>query len=678
MNAGIYMKIIILFFVFVLMGIAKTPNKNGNDFSEYQEYLNKKQTITMCVDPNWMPYEKIEKGKHIGMAADFMAIFQSKLGIPIVLVPTQTWEESLHFAQERKCDIFSLAMSTPSRLEYMNFTKPYMSFPLVVATKLDTLFIPNVEDIINTQTLGIVKGYAFVELLRRKFPHNRLIEVENIQEGLKKVSNGELFGFVGTLTTVGYELQKKYIGELKIAGKFDETWELGIGVRNDDLILLDIFEKAIAQLTSQDSQAIFNQWISVAYDEKTNYDLAIKIAVVLLIIMALVIHRNRNLQQYNQKIKKQALQLESINKELVRTKKKLEKSLNGIEVIYDCMLDAVFIFEGKTCIDVNEVAVKMFGYVSKEEMKGLSISAFSHIQSLADVQKKFKENTLPYEVKAVRKDGTAFPALAQGTNIMLNGKKVRVSVLIDISEIKNKEKLLVQQTKMASMGEMIGNIAHQWRQPLNIISTTATGLKLQIEFGEFKEEEAIKELDVLNDTVQHLSKTIDDFRNFFKSEKERKVFSVEQSIKKNLKLLEGMFKIYNIEVIFERVEEFSIQNYENEFIQAVLNIFYNAKDALENKSHNKYIFMNIYQENQHAIITIKDNGGGIKEEVIGKIFEPYFTTKYKSNGTGIGLYMTHQIIQDHMDGKIEVENQTFMYENHQYTGAIFTIALPLS
>lgn len=88
--------------------------------------------------------------------------------------------------------------------------------------------------------------------------------------------------------------------------------------------------------------------------------------------------------------------------------------------------------------------------------------------------------------------------------------------------------------------------------------------------------------------------------------------------------------------------------------------------------------MNIYQENQHAVISIKDNGGGIKEEVIGKIFEPYFTTKYKSNGTGIGLYMTHQIIQDHMEGEIKVENQTFVYENQQYTGAIFTITLPLS
>ncbi len=672
------MKVMILFFVFLIMGLAKTSSQNSNGFSEYKEYLNKKQSITMCVDPNWMPYEKIEKGKHIGMAADFMAIFEKALETPIVLVPTQTWKESLLFAQERKCDIFSLAMNTPSRSEYMNFTKPYMSFPLVVATKLDTLFIPNVEDIINTQTLGIVQGYAFAELLKRKYPHNRLIEVENIQEGLKKVTSGELFGFVGTLATVGYELQKKYIGELKIAGKFDETWELGIGVRNDDLILFDIFEKAIAQLTPQESQAIFNQWISIAYDKKTDYDLAIKIAVVLLIIMALVIHRNRNLQQYNQKIKKQAFQLETINKELVKTKKKLEKSLKGIEVIYDCMLDAVFIYEDKICVDVNEVAVKMFGYDSKEEMKGLSITALAHIRSLADVQKKFKENTLPYEVKALRKDGTVFPALAQGTNILLNGKKVRVSVLIDISEIKNKEKLLVQQTKMASMGEMIGNIAHQWRQPLNIISTTATGLKLQIEFGEFKEKEAIKELDVLNDTVQHLSKTIDDFRNFFKSEKEQKVFCVEHSIKKNLKLLEGMCKIYNIDIIFERVEIFSIKNYENEFIQAILNIFYNAKDALENKNHNKYIFMNIYQENQHAVISIKDNGGGIKEEVIGKIFEPYFTTKYKSNGTGIGLYMTHQIIQDHMEGEIKVENQTFVYENQQYTGAIFTITLPLS
>lgn len=672
------MKVMILFFVFLIMGLAKTSSQNSNGFSEYKEYLNKKQSITMCVDPNWMPYEKIEKGKHIGMAADFMAIFEKALKTPIVLVPTQTWKESLLFAQERKCDIFSLAMNTPSRSEYMNFTKPYMSFPLVVATKLDTLFIPNVEDIVNTQTLGIVQGYAFAELLKRKYPHNRLIEVENIQEGLKKVTSGELFGFVGTLATVGYELQKKYIGELKIAGKFDETWELGIGVRNDDLILFDIFEKAIAQLTPQESQAIFNQWISIAYDKKTDYDLAIKIAVVLLIIMALVIHRNRNLQQYNQKIKKQAFQLETINKELVKTKKKLEKSLKGIEVIYDCMLDAVFIYEDKICVDVNEVAVKMFGYDSKEEMKGLSITAFAHIRSLADVQKKFKENTLPYEVKALRKDGTVFPALAQGTNILLNGKKVRVSVLIDISEIKNKEKLLVQQTKMASMGEMIGNIAHQWRQPLNIISTTATGLKLQIEFGEFKEKEAIKELDVLNDTVQHLSKTIDDFRNFFKSEKEQKVFCVEHSIKKNLKLLEGMCKIYNIDIIFERVEIFSIKNYENEFIQAILNIFYNAKDALENKNHNKYIFMNIYQENQHAVISIKDNGGGIKEEVIGKIFEPYFTTKYKSNGTGIGLYMTHQIIQDHMEGEIKVENQTFVYENQQYTGAIFTITLPLS
>ena len=672
------MKIIVFLLSLTLFAFSTPQITHSNALTEYREYLTKKQTITMCVDPNWMPYEKIEKGKHIGMAADFIELFEHDIGIPIVLVPTKTWEESLQFAKERKCDIFSLAMSTPSRLEYMNFTPPYVSFPLVVATKLDTLFITNVEDIINTQTLAIVKGYAFAEILRNKYPNNRLIEVNNLQEGLQKVAKGEIFGFVDTLATVGYELQKEYIGELKIAGKFDETWDLSIGVRNDDLILLDIFNHVIGSLTQEQSQKVFNKWISVKFEGKPNYTLAINIAVFLLIIMGLMIYRNYNLKRYNQKIKKQAKELEVINKELIKTKKKLEKSLKGIEVIYDCMLDAVFIYEGKTCVDVNEVAVRMFGYDSKEQMKGLSITAFAHIQSLVEVQKKFKENTTPYEVKAVRKNGTVFPALAQGTNIVLNGKKVRVSVLIDISEIKNKEKLLVQQTKLASMGEMIGNIAHQWRQPLNIISTTATGMKLQLEFGTFKEEEAIKELDRLNDTVQHLSKTIDDFRNFFKSEKERKRFSVQQSIKKNLKLLEGMFKIYDISVVFEKVEEFTVENYENEFIQAVLNIFYNAKDALENKTHAKYIFMSIYKENDQGVVTIKDNGGGIQEEVMSKIFDPYFTTKYKSNGTGIGLYMTHQIIQDHMEGKIEADNATFGYESHEYTGAIFTIKLPLS
>ncbi|MFA7084645.1 MAG: transporter substrate-binding domain-containing protein, partial [Arcobacteraceae bacterium] len=575
------------------------------------------------------------------------------------------------------CDIFSLAMSTPKRLEYMNFTKPYLSFPLVIATKLDTLFIPNVEDVINTKKLAIIKGYSYAEILKERYPLNKIVEVNNIQEGLSKVANSEVFGFIDTLATVGYELQREHIGELKIAGKFNDNWELSIGVRNDDLVLLDIFEKAIESLSFQEKQEIFNQWLFVKIDEKTNYGLATQIALVLLILMAFIVYRNRHLQQYNKKIKKQATELAKINKELIKTKKKLEKSLSAIEVLYDCMLDAVFVFEEKTCIDVNEVAVKMFGYETKDEMKGLSITAFTHIQSLVEVQTKFKDNTTPYEIKCVRKNGTVFPTLAQGTNIVLNGKKVRVSVLIDLSEIKSKEKLLIQQSKLASMGEMIGNIAHQWRQPLNIISTTATGMKLQLEFGTFNQTDAVKELDVLNDTVQYLSKTIDDFRNFFKSEKEQKVFSIEQSIRKNIKLLEGAFKMHNIEIVFDKVEDFNVKSYENEFIQAILNIFYNAKDVLENKNYKRYIFIAIYKEDKEAVITIKDNGGGIKEEIIAQIFDPYFTTKYKSNGTGIGLYMTHQIIQGNMEGKIEVTNETFFYENIEYTGAVFKIKLPL-
>lgn len=658
--------------------IAVNLQENSSLFFEYEEYLKTKKTITMCVDPNWMPYEKIQNNEHIGMAADFIKIFEKKIGVPIVLVPTNSWEESISLAQKRECDIFSLAMSTPKRLEYMNFTKPYISFPLVIATKMDTLFVANVQEIINTKTLAIIKGYSYAEILKQRYPQNRIVEVKNIQEGLRKVATSEVFGFIDTLATVGYELQREHTGELKIAGKFDDDWDLAVGVRNDDLILLDIFEKAIKSLSFQQKQEILNRWLFVKLENKTDYSLVTQVALVLLLIIAFFVYRNFHLQKYNKKIKKQAFEFAKVNKELIKTKKKLEKSLKSIETLSDCMLDAVFVFEEKICIDVNEVAVKMFGYDSKEQMKGLSIVSFAHIQSLIEIQNNFKNDTNPYEIKCMKKNGTIFPALAQGRNIVLNGKKVRVSALIDISEIKSKEKLLIQQSKLASMGEMIGNIAHQWRQPLNIISTTATGMKLQFEFGTFNEKDAVKELDVLNDTVQYLSKTIDDFRNFFKSEKEQKVFNIEQTIRKNIKLLEGAFKMHNIEIVFQKVEDFTIKNYENEFIQAILNILYNAKDVLESKNYKRYIFVSIYKNKSEAVITIKDNGGGIEQDIIPLIFDPYFTTKYKSNGTGIGLYMTHQIIQTNMDGKIEVANEEFEYENNRYIGAIFTIKLPFS
>ncbi|RYA24373.1 histidine kinase [Malaciobacter halophilus] len=239
-----------------------------------------------------------------------------------------------------------------------------------------------------------------------------------------------------------------------------------------------------------------------------------------------------------------------------------------------------------------------------------------------------------------------------------------------------KDQILHHQSKLASMGEMIGNIAHQWRQPLSAISTAASGIKLHDEMNILKKDIMNDSLDAIISNTKLLSNTIDDFSNFFKKDKVKIVFDINKSIDKVLKLISANLKNKNIEII-NVTKQCKIYNLENELIQALLNIINNAKDALlENDNlKEKYIFISQEENNTQVIIKIKDNAGGINERIIDKIFEPYFTTKFKSQGTGIGLYMSQIIIANHMNGELNAANKVFEYKNKSYKGAEFKIIL---
>ncbi len=244
-------------------------------------------------------------------------------------------------------------------------------------------------------------------------------------------------------------------------------------------------------------------------------------------------------------------------------------------------------------------------------------------------------------------------------------------------ELKSKQNILYQQSKMASMGEMIGNIAHQWRQPLSTITTAATGTLLFKEEGILNDNILEDSLIKINKSAQHLSKTIDDFRDFFNPEKIKNEFLLTDTFSDTLELISAQFNSQNI-IVIKKIEEVKISSYENELKQVLINILNNARDELKNKElSKKFIFIDVYKNEKYAIISIKDNAGGISEENISKIFEPYFTTKHKSQGTGIGLFMCEEIIVKHIKGQIEVKNVDFVYEEHQYTGAEFIIKIPL-
>jgi len=239
------------------------------------------------------------------------------------------------------------------------------------------------------------------------------------------------------------------------------------------------------------------------------------------------------------------------------------------------------------------------------------------------------------------------------------------------------EKLLHNQTKMASMGEMILNIAHQWRQPLSIISTSATGVKLQKELNCLEDKEFYSAMDNINDSAQYLSQTIDDFRNFLVPSIEVNEFDICESINNTLKLISPSFKSNDI-TIENKCDHITIKSLQNELIQVLMNLLKNSKDVLiENNIQLKYIEIKNYTKENFIFIEVKDNAGGVDEKIIDKIFEPYFTTKHKAQGTGIGLYMSSEITHKKLKGELFVENIIFNIDKKQYKGAKFTIKLPI-
>jgi len=286
-------------------GLIATNNKLGtfefeelvNTFNSKQifsksqlQYLHSKKEITMCVDPDWMPFESIKNGQHIGITADIIELFKKQLPIPINLIKTENWQASLLKAKQRKCDILSLAAVTPSRSEYMGFTTPYLDLPVVMATKSNTAFINKITDIKN-QKLGIVKDYAMAEILRKKIPDINIVDVDSITDGLERVGSGELFGYIDNLMVISNSIQKDFTGELKVSSRLDENLRLSIATRNDEAELRQVFDVLVNNISEGQLQTIFNKWVAVKHDSPFDYrTLYILILALTLVSLAYVLH----------------------------------------------------------------------------------------------------------------------------------------------------------------------------------------------------------------------------------------------------------------------------------------------------------------------------------------------------------------------------------------------------
>ena len=362
----------------------------------------------------------------------------------------------------------------------------------------------------------------------------------------------------------------------------------------------------------------------------------------------------------------------------ITLKKERERELKQAYKVFENAHDGIIITdENVNIINVNKAFEKNTGYFLSE-VKGKNPKVLkSDIQNIDFYKNMWKDlelsNYWEGEIINKRKDGKLYVERLKISTVYNEDKKLvnYIALFSDITLqkeqqklIKEKEKILQQQSKMAAMGEMIGNIAHQWRQPLSVISVSASGIKLYQEEGLYTKEDLKDFIEAILHSTKYLSDTIDDFRNFYKDDLEKSDFEVKKSIDKTINLLNTEFIKEEIEVVYLGESNLFIHGIENQFLQVIMNILNNAKDALVEKDiKNRHIFIDLYKKNDKTYIEIQDNAGGVNEDIMEHIFEPYFTTKHKSLGTGIGLYMSEEIVTKQLNGKLFVYNKSINYKN---------------
>jgi PAS domain S-box-containing protein len=333
----------------------------------------------------------------------------------------------------------------------------------------------------------------------------------------------------------------------------------------------------------------------------------------------------------------------------------------------------------------NAYIKQLMGYEANE-LIGTNVVSYTlqneaNIQVLEELDRKVNKENAMFNgyLDIVRKDGriykehnTIAPIIIDGVFSGFIGIKQESSDVLKLRmQLKETEELMIAQSRHAAMGEMIGMIAHQWRQPISIISMGVNNILADIELGTLKDNTLQSGLkDILLQT-NHLSQTIDDFRDFFKPDKEKRFVCVNETIEEALSIIQKSLENNEITLMKDFQAKDKLYIYDKELVQVLINIVKNAKEAIvDNRSEKRTIQITTTQERNQSIIEICDSGGGIDEGVLPKVFDPYFSTKDEQDGTGLGLYMSKTIIQKHLKGSISAYNG-------KNGGACFKIILPI-
>jgi len=428
-------------------------NLNKNIFtSEEYKYIDKKKTITICVDPNWKPFEWIDSDGHYrGMGADFFKKFSKVAGFETKLHKTSTWAETIKAIKNKQCDILPMAGITKERKEFLNFTQPFYRAPYVIATTDDKTFIEDISKKLDKK-YAIVENSAIIDDLKRLYKGIKIVEVDNAVEGLTLVSNKEVFGFINITTAISYLIQQENFFNIKIAGKLPIGFKIAVATRKDEVVLANIFQKAVSNLDINDKEMIRDRWLSIIVEEKSDYTLIYILVSLLIVLVMAFFYRQIVLKRLNdslaQKIEDKTSELRNLNLELEEKVKQRTRQLE-YQAYYDVLtkLPNRVLFhdtleKSVQKVNTNGEALALF-FIDLDRFKHINDSLGHHIgdEVLKTVTLRLK-SIIPKEYVLSRFCGDEFTIILESLKDKSEAEKLAKKILkvledpIEIQEYK--------------------------------------------------------------------------------------------------------------------------------------------------------------------------------------------------------------------------------------------------
>ena len=635
-----------------------------------KQWLMQNHSIVIGVDPSWAPFEFIDaKGNYSGMASDFIKLIAQKTGLTFEVQKNATWKDVIQSAKLGKLDVLPAASRSPQREEFLDFTTPHMSYPMVILTNKDSHIISQLEDLKNRDVV-VIDGYVTEDLLRNNHPDINLIEARDMNHALDILSSKDADAFIDNLASITFSINQRGISNLRISGTTPYEFTLGLAVVKDKPQLFNIMQKAVNSISEAENRAIRDKWISLSIEPALPMETIIEIAVVISVFIIMMAFWNRKLSAEVARRKIYETELASKEKRF----RELFENNKAPELIIDPV-------QGKI-IDANNSALVYYGY-SRAEITALKISDINTLtqqEVLREMVNATKENRAHYYFKHRLANGEIRDVEVHSGPINWDGKQLNYSIIHDITARIVAENALIsakaeaeQATRIKS--EFLANMSHEIRTPMNsVIGMT----ELMLETPLNKDQQ--KMLSIIQSSGKNLIMIINDILDFSKLEADKMVMDIQPFlllpfIQEVIETLQPSALEKSLELSLHIDDNCNILIYSDQtrLRQILTNLLSNAiKFTLKGEVSIRVSMQPIDARQASFIFSVTDTGIGLDKEILEHIFDSFTqaeqSTTRKFGGTGLGLAISKKL-SVLMGGDIKVESSPGV-------GSSFTLSIP--